>query len=52
MRHESPSVRATLAVLFFFVPTFAYLLFYALTVAVVSSFRWIRRGFKMTSTGS
>ena len=52
LRHESSSVRAILAVLLFFVPTFAYLLLYALTLAVVLSLRWIGRGFKMTSTGS
>jgi len=53
IKHDSsPVVRSVLAAVVFLVPTFAYLLLYGLTLAVILSLRWIRRGFEMTSRGS
>lgn len=45
IKRESPVFRSILAAIVFFVPTFAYILLYGLTLAVGSSLQWIRRGF-------
>ena len=49
IKHESLVFRSILAAIVFFVPMFAYLLLYGLTLAIVASLRWIRRGLKMAS---